>query len=129
LNPVAIALIPKQLEAVRAFSALPEAASLAAANKRIANILRQAESKKSEEHTSELQSLRNLVCRLLLEKKKTDVTQDLKSAEALADIFDFDAHEFSFRVFHYRNVSNAIVTMSTTLISDSTSDAAVLLYS
>jgi glycyl-tRNA synthetase beta chain len=45
LNPVAIALIPKQLEAVRAFSALPEAASLAAANKRIANILRQAASK------------------------------------------------------------------------------------
>jgi glycyl-tRNA synthetase beta chain len=45
LNPVAIALIPKQLEAVRAFSALPEAASLAAANKRIANILRQAETK------------------------------------------------------------------------------------
>ena len=43
LNPAAIALIPKQLEAVRAFSALPEAASLAAANKRIANILRQAE--------------------------------------------------------------------------------------
>jgi glycyl-tRNA synthetase beta chain len=43
LNPVAIALIPKQLEAVRAFSALPEAASLAAANKRIANILKQAE--------------------------------------------------------------------------------------
>jgi len=45
LNPVAISLIPKQLEAVRAFSALPEAASLAAANKRIANILRQAETK------------------------------------------------------------------------------------
>jgi glycyl-tRNA synthetase beta chain len=45
LNPVAITLIPTQLEAVRAFSALPEAASLAAANKRIANMLRQAESK------------------------------------------------------------------------------------
>ena len=45
LNPVAINLIPKQLEAVRAFSTLPEAASLAAANKRIANILRQAENK------------------------------------------------------------------------------------
>src|SRR5437899_9091330 len=27
--------------------------------------------KRSEEHTSELQSLRHLVCRLLLEKKKT----------------------------------------------------------
>src|SRR5947199_4399906 len=29
---------------------------------------------RSEEHTSELQSLRHLVCRLLLEKKKTEVT-------------------------------------------------------
>src|SRR5947199_5341360 len=31
-----------------------------------------ARSKRSEEHTSELQSLRHLVCRLLLEKKKGD---------------------------------------------------------
>src|SRR5258706_12137693 len=31
---------------------------------------RRACSKRSEEHTSELQSLTNLVCRLLLEKKK-----------------------------------------------------------
>jgi len=45
VSQAAINLIPRQLEAVRAFSALPEAASLAAANKRIANILRQAESK------------------------------------------------------------------------------------
>ncbi|HTD90071.1 MAG TPA: glycine--tRNA ligase subunit beta, partial [Burkholderiales bacterium] len=44
-SPVEITPIPRQLEAVRAFSMLPEAASLAAANKRIANILRQAESK------------------------------------------------------------------------------------
>src|SRR5205814_3081336 len=29
-----------------------------------------ADAKRSEEHTSELQSLRHLVCRLLLEKKK-----------------------------------------------------------
>src|SRR5258705_9288727 len=29
---------------------------------------------RSEEHTSELQSLRHLVCRLLLEKKKKDAT-------------------------------------------------------
>jgi len=34
--------IPRQLDAVRAFARLPEAPSLAAANKRIANILRQA---------------------------------------------------------------------------------------
>src|SRR5690349_23570465 len=32
---------------------------------------RQAEMLRSEEHTSELQSRRDLVCRLLLEKKKT----------------------------------------------------------
>src|SRR5262245_65354410 len=31
-----------------------------------------AERSRSEEHTSELQSLRHLVCRLLLEKKKND---------------------------------------------------------
>src|SRR2546430_6723613 len=31
-------------------------------------------SRRSEEHTSELQSQSNLVCRLLLEKKKTKVT-------------------------------------------------------
>src|ERR1039458_3256589 len=29
--------------------------------------------RRSEEHTSELQSLRHLVCRLLLEKKKTEL--------------------------------------------------------
>src|SRR5438046_4929221 len=31
--------------------------------------------RRSEEHTSELQSLTNLVCRLLLEKKKKQLTQ------------------------------------------------------
>src|SRR5215213_11586285 len=33
--------------------------------------------RRSEEHTSELQSLTNLVCRLLLEKKKKKNTQNL----------------------------------------------------
>src|SRR5262249_62204349 len=32
-----------------------------------------AKAGRSEEHTSELQSLTNLVCRLLLEKKKTNI--------------------------------------------------------
>src|SRR2546430_9714951 len=35
-----------------------------------------AEDLRSEEHTSELQSQSNLVCRLLLEKKKKDVHRD-----------------------------------------------------
>src|SRR5437899_6614567 len=34
---------------------------------------------RSEEHTSELQSLRHLVCRLLLEKKKTTPTATARS--------------------------------------------------
>src|SRR2546427_7000750 len=35
---------------------------------------------RSEEHTSELQSQSNLVCRLLLEKKKTKVANDVSEA-------------------------------------------------
>jgi glycyl-tRNA synthetase beta chain len=38
--PLQIYLVPKKLEAVRAFTALPEAAALAAANKRVGNILK-----------------------------------------------------------------------------------------
>src|SRR5438045_7050454 len=36
---------------------------------------------RSEEHTSELQSLRHLVCRLLLEKKKSKATPRTRSEE------------------------------------------------
>src|SRR3989441_6311306 len=43
----------------------------------IADPLRATRLKRSEEHTSELQSLAYLVCRLLLEKKKHRVTQHL----------------------------------------------------
>ncbi|MGA8148115.1 MAG: glycine--tRNA ligase subunit beta [Gallionellaceae bacterium] len=43
MNPAQIYLVPKQLEAVRAFVALPEAAALASANKRVGNILKKAE--------------------------------------------------------------------------------------
>jgi len=42
-RPERLADIPKRLSAVRAFSALPEAQALAAANKRIGNILKKAE--------------------------------------------------------------------------------------
>ena len=45
MHPARIDLIPRQLQAVRAFAAMPESASLAAANKRVANILRQAAAK------------------------------------------------------------------------------------
>src|SRR2546430_7253728 len=40
---------------------------------------------RSEEHTSELQSQSNLVCRLLLEKKKTNLQLKLDLISALGD--------------------------------------------
>jgi glycyl-tRNA synthetase beta chain len=43
LNPTRLGDVPKRLEAVRAFAALPESASLAAANKRVGNILKKVE--------------------------------------------------------------------------------------
>ncbi|HEX5364386.1 MAG TPA: glycine--tRNA ligase subunit beta, partial [Gallionella sp.] len=43
MKPLQLYLVPKQLEAVRAFAALPEAAALAAANKRVGNILKKVE--------------------------------------------------------------------------------------
>ena len=43
LRPQRLALVQKQLAAVRAFAALPEAPALAAANKRVGNILKKAE--------------------------------------------------------------------------------------
>jgi glycyl-tRNA synthetase beta chain len=45
MRPVRIDLIPRQLAAVRAFIDLPEAQSLSAANKRVVNILKQAEAR------------------------------------------------------------------------------------
>ncbi|HEX9192193.1 MAG TPA: glycine--tRNA ligase subunit beta [Burkholderiales bacterium] len=45
MRPVRLDQVPRQLAAVRDFAALPEAASLASANKRVANILKQAEAK------------------------------------------------------------------------------------
>jgi len=45
MRPVRLHQVPLQLAAVRAFASLPEAESLAAANKRVVNILKQAEAK------------------------------------------------------------------------------------
>ncbi len=85
LNPVAIALIPKQLEAVRTFSALPEAASLAAANKRIANILRQVESKGESFSGADVSALKEPAEISLFEALQTAS----RSAKPLFDSGDF----------------------------------------
>jgi len=54
MNPAQIYLVPKQLEAVHAFAALPEAAALAAANKRVGNILKKVEGSVSDKVDGQL---------------------------------------------------------------------------
>jgi glycyl-tRNA synthetase beta chain len=67
LNPSRLDLVPTQLQAVREFLALPEAASLAAANKRVANILRQAMAKGESFAKADAASLREPAERKLFE--------------------------------------------------------------
>ncbi|MDR7332945.1 glycine--tRNA ligase subunit beta [Roseateles asaccharophilus] len=54
LNPTRLGDVPKRLVAVRAFAALAEAASLAAANKRVGNILKKVEGELPTEVKPEL---------------------------------------------------------------------------
>jgi glycyl-tRNA synthetase beta chain len=76
MNPVRLDLIPGQLAAVRAFTCLPEAGSLAAANKRIANILRQAEARG--------ESFRGVEAGALKEPAERALFDALKSASNIA---------------------------------------------
>src|SRR5690606_41356978 len=99
LNPehaVTIAMVGKYMDLLDAYKSLTEALTHAGIHARTkvnvnyidsergenegAGILKDADAilvpggfgERAEEHTSELQSRENLVCRLLLEKKKTD---------------------------------------------------------
>jgi glycyl-tRNA synthetase beta chain len=76
LRPFIVHKIPLQLAAVRAFAGLPEAASLAAANKRVANILRQAETKGEAGRGAE--------AKLLQEPAERALFDALKQASAAA---------------------------------------------
>ncbi len=66
--------VPRQLAAVRAFASLPEAASLAAANKRVANILKQAEAKGESFKQAEAGKLQEPAERVLFHAIKSAVT-------------------------------------------------------
>jgi glycyl-tRNA synthetase beta chain len=93
-NPVRFAPIPRQLEAVRAFMKLPEAESLAAANKRVANILRQAEAKG--------ESFANVTAGALTDEAERDLFAKLdaasKSARSLFDAGDYSGYLCAFAV-------------------------------
>ena len=71
LLPVRLDLVPQQLAAVRAFAGLPEAESLAAANKRVANILRQAAAKGESFQNAEAKMLKEPGERALFDALRT----------------------------------------------------------
>src|SRR5258708_14303546 len=49
-------------------------------SQQLIELVRPDAARRSEEHTSELQSPDHLVCRLLLEKKKTDITRQTSTS-------------------------------------------------
>ena len=92
--PVNLGVVPQQLEAVKAFQALPEAESLAAANKRVANILRQAEAKGESLANATPNDLREPAERELLDAiQKTSAT-----AKPLYEKGDYTGYLKSFAV-------------------------------
>jgi glycyl-tRNA synthetase beta chain len=82
LEPQQLADIAKRLEAVKAFAALPEADSLAAANKRVGNILKKAE---GDVQASINQSLLVEPAELALAQALNSVTPQADSAFAAGD--------------------------------------------
>jgi glycyl-tRNA synthetase beta chain len=87
-------LVPKQLEAVKAFQALPEAESLAAANKRVVNILRQAEAKGDSFANAELGELKEPAERALHDA----IRSTSEKAKALFDRGDYAGYLTAFSV-------------------------------
>jgi glycyl-tRNA synthetase beta chain len=87
-------LVPKQLEAVKAFQALPEAESLAAANKRVANILKQAAAKGESFANAELGELTEPAERALHDA----IRLTSERAKALFDRGDYTGYLTTFSV-------------------------------
>jgi glycyl-tRNA synthetase beta chain len=100
LSPDLLSEVPKRLEAVRVFAGLPEASALAAANKRVGNILKKVEGEvKAEVNTNLLQEPAEKVLAETLGKVKPhadqlfeagDYTTSLQALAALkAPVDDF----------------------------------------
>jgi glycyl-tRNA synthetase beta chain len=94
MNPTSLAVVLDQLAAVKAFQALPEAESLAAANKRIVNILKQAESKGESFANAEPGELKEPAERALHEA----VRSVSEKARALYEKGDYTGYLKSFAV-------------------------------
>ena len=94
LRPVQISLVPRQVEAVRAFNTLPEAQSLAAANKRVVNILKQAEAKGESFMDAEADKLKEPAERALFDALRSTSRQ----AASLFNQGDFTGYLKTFAV-------------------------------
>ena len=84
VRPPRWAELPKRLEAVRSFAALPDSASLAAANKRIANILKKSDATPAA----------NIDTARLIEPAEQALATALAKVEPLADKY-FDNGEYT----------------------------------
>jgi len=94
MKPERLLEVPKRLQAVRAFAALPESESLAAANKRVGNILRQAVAKGESFANVERGELRE-PAEIALFDQLSGVS---KSAKPLFDKGDYEGYLKSFAV-------------------------------
>lgn len=94
MRPAQLAQVPQQLAAVRAFLELPEAESLAAANKRVANILKQAETKGETFGTGDAGALKEPAERQLHSALK----QAAQQAKPLYDRGDYTGYLKTFAV-------------------------------
>jgi glycyl-tRNA synthetase beta chain len=94
MGPTNLGVVLQQLEAVKAFQAMPEAESLAAANKRIVNILKQAEAKGESFANAASSELKEPAEKALLEAlQKTNA-----SAKVLYEMGDYAGYLKSFSI-------------------------------
>ncbi len=85
--PERIMLVPKRLEAVHSFATLPEAPALAAANKRVGNILKKAEGEvKAEVNTNLLQEPAEIALNEALGKVKPQADKLFESGDYTASL-------------------------------------------
>jgi glycyl-tRNA synthetase beta chain len=84
LQPARLGDVPRRLEAVRAFAALAEAAALAAANKRVGNILKKVEGERPTEVKPEL----------LQEAAEQALAAAIADVQPAADLL-FEQHDYT----------------------------------
>ncbi len=87
LEPALLSEIPQRLTAVRTFAALPEAPALAAANKRVGNILKKAESEvQASVNTALLQEAAEIALNMALGNVKPEADRLFESGDYTASL-------------------------------------------